>query len=140
MPIVKLILILFIAAQVVFFATLLRPDALLFPAGIPLPEPTGGHSPNWPPKVDRAGTSFDTWGLPLVNTLILLTSGITFTWAQHALMQGNRRGLKWGLIITIVLGILFVLCQAYEYMHAASIMWAASTPPSSSWPRGTTAR
>ena len=65
----------------------------------------------------RHGT-FDPWGLPLVNTLILLTSGTTVTWAHHALLQGDRRGLKWGLALTVVLGILFTACQAYEYVHA----------------------
>jgi cytochrome c oxidase subunit 3 len=73
---------------------------------------TGGH---WPP----AGMSvLSPWHLPLVNTLILLTSGTTVTWAHHALLQNDRRGLKWGLALTIVLGILFTSCQAYEYIHA----------------------
>src|SRR5262249_26866500 len=74
----------------------------------------------WPPKPDGElfhGT-FDPWGLPLVNTLILLTSGTTVTWAHHALLNNDRRGLKWGLVITIILGIMFTLCQAYEYAHA----------------------
>jgi len=57
--------------------------------------------------------------LPLMNTLILLTSGTTVTWAHHALQQGDRNGLKWGLILTVVLGFLFSLLQAYEYTHAA---------------------
>jgi cytochrome c oxidase subunit 3 len=77
---------------------------------------TGGH---WPPKPNDAfhGT-FDPWGLPLVNTLILLTSGTTVTWAHHALLENNRKGLVWGLVLTIVLGVLFTACQAYEYAHA----------------------
>jgi cytochrome c oxidase subunit 3 len=78
---------------------------------------TGGH---WPPKPDGSlfhGT-FDPWGLPLVNTLILLTSGTTVTWAHHALLQNDRRALKWGLLLTIILGVLFTACQAYEYAHA----------------------
>ena len=62
---------------------------------------------------------FDPWHLPLVNTLILLTSGTTVTWAHHALIEGDRRGLKWGLIATIVLGALFTCIQGYEYAHAA---------------------
>jgi len=56
--------------------------------------------------------------LPLVNTLILLTSGTTVTWAHHALLHNDRKGLVRGLLCTIVLGILFTLCQAYEYSHA----------------------
>ena len=51
--------------------------------------------------------------------LILLTSGTTVTWAHHALLENDRNGLKWGLILTIVLGALFTCVQAYEYAHAA---------------------
>ena len=70
----------------------------------------------WPPK----GTAiFDPWHLPLLNTLILLTSGTTVTWAHHALLNNDRQGLKWGLIATVALGALFTAVQAYEYAHAA---------------------
>ena len=77
---------------------------------------TGGH---WPPKpsANFHGT-FDPWGLPLVNTLILLLSGTTVTWAHHALLENNRKGLVWGLVLTVILGVLFTACQAYEYVHA----------------------
>ena len=61
----------------------------------------------------------DPWHLPLLNTIILLTSGTTVTWAHHALLHNDRQGLKWGLICTIVLGALFTAVQAYEYGHAA---------------------
>ena len=70
----------------------------------------------WPPKGIEA---FDPWHLPLLNTLILLTSGTTVTWAHHALLEDDRRGLKWGLILTILLGVSFTCVQAYEYSHAA---------------------
>jgi cytochrome c oxidase subunit 3 len=142
-PVVQLHLrygmILFIASEVMFFVAWFWAyfDASLFPAAVhPLevtgPDGTeatkqvigmvernaltGGH---WPPKPNENfhGT-FDPWGLPLVNTLILLTSGTTVTWAHHALLNNDRRGLKWGLLLTIVLGVLFTLCQAYEYVHA----------------------
>ena len=63
--------------------------------------------------------TFDPWGLPLVNTLILLLSGVTVTWAHHALLENKRSQLIWGLICTVVLGVLFTACQAYEYGHAA---------------------
>jgi len=49
---------------------------------------------------------------------VLLTSGTTVTWAHHALLHNDRRGLVLGLTCTIVLGILFTTCQAYEYVHA----------------------
>ncbi|MGV6839590.1 MAG: cytochrome c oxidase subunit 3 [Planktomarina sp.] len=71
----------------------------------------------WPP----AGIeTFNPWELPLINTLILLTSGAAVTWAHHALVHGNKRGqIKMGLIIGVILGILFTICQAYEYQHAS---------------------
>ena len=62
--------------------------------------------------------TFDPWHLPLINTLVLLTSGATVTWAHHALLEGNRRGLIQGLIVTCLLGALFTGFQAYEYAHA----------------------
>jgi cytochrome c oxidase subunit 3 len=60
-------------------------------------------------------TSVDAWHLPLMNTLILLLSGTTITWAHHALMHGDRKGAKWGLFITIALGVFFTFVQFYEY-------------------------
>src|SRR3954462_10920247 len=70
----------------------------------------------WPPKGIE---TFDPWHLPLLNTLILLTSGTTVTWAHHALLHNDRQGLKWGLILTIVLVLTSTGVQAYEYSHAA---------------------
>ena len=70
----------------------------------------------WPPKGIE---TFDPWHLPLLNTLILLTSGTTVTWAHHALLENDRKGLKYGLILTILLGATFTCVQAYEYSHAA---------------------
>jgi len=63
--------------------------------------------------------TFDTWDLPFLNTLILLTSGITVTWAHHALREGNRKHFLQGLLLTIFLGICFTCVQAFEYSHAA---------------------
>ncbi|AYV46076.1 cytochrome c oxidase subunit 3 [Caulobacter flavus] len=68
----------------------------------------------WPP----AGVeTVSPWHLPLVNTLTLLLSGTTITWSHHALQQGDRKGAKWGLILTILLGALFTCIQVYEYAH-----------------------
>src|SRR6202012_1001550 len=63
--------------------------------------------------------TFDPWHLPLLNTLILLTSGTTVTWAHHALLENNRKGLDLGLLCTIVLGLSFTCVQGWEYAHAA---------------------
>ena len=60
----------------------------------------------------------DPFGWPLLNTMILLCSGTTVTWAHHSLIHGDRRGLKLGLLLTILLGAVFTCVQAYEYMHA----------------------
>ena len=68
----------------------------------------------WPP---HGVETVPPWQLPLVNTLTLLLSGTTVTWAHHALQTGDRRGAKIGLFLTILLGVLFTSIQAYEYSH-----------------------
>ena len=68
----------------------------------------------WPPKGVIPVPPFH---LALVNTLTLLTSGTTVTWAHHALQVGDRRAAKIGLLLTIILGLLFTTIQAYEYNH-----------------------
>ncbi|MAZ17059.1 cytochrome c oxidase subunit 3 [Oricola sp.] len=73
---------------------------------------TGG---TWPPQGLEV---LDPLHLPLYNTVILLLSGTTVTWAHHALLHNDRSGLKWGLGLTILLGVLFSSVQAYEYAHA----------------------
>ena len=121
-PVVQLHLrygmILFIASEVMFFVAWFWAyfDASLYPGEAiqaTRAELTGGQ---WPPVGIE---TFDPWHLPLINTLILLTSGTTVTWAHHALLHGDRKGLKWGLILTVALGALFSVVQAYEYSHAA---------------------
>lgn len=140
-------MILFIASEVMFFVAWFWAyfDASLFPGGIndllntddvvgmvTRDHLTGGH---WPPAVaDGTGVTipangdatpgvfqhtFDPWGIPLLNTLILLTSGVTATWAHYALLKDDRRGLVLGLILTVILGLTFTGFQAYEYAHAA---------------------
>jgi cytochrome c oxidase subunit 3 len=69
----------------------------------------------WPPKGIEVLNAFD---LPLLNTLILLCSGTTITWAHHALLHNDRKNLIRGLWLTIALGALFSFIQAYEYAHA----------------------
>jgi cytochrome c oxidase subunit 3 len=53
--------------------------------------------------------------LPLLNTVILLSSGVTVTYAHHSLIQGNRSGALYGLVYTIVLAVLFTSLQVIEY-------------------------
>jgi len=121
-PVVQLHLrygmILFIASEVMFFVAWFWAffDASLFP-GEAIQHArtvfTGGH---WPPQGIEV---FDPWHIPLLNTLILLASGTTVTWAHHSLQHDDRKGLIQGLIFTVVLGMLFTSLQAFEYEHAA---------------------
>ncbi len=60
----------------------------------------------------------DTWGVPALNTAILLTSGLTLTWAHWGLKKENRQQLIRGLVMTVALGVIFVIMQAEEYAHA----------------------
>lgn len=69
----------------------------------------------WPPEGIK---TFDAWDLPFINTLILLLSGTSVTWAHHSLLHGERKGLIQGLVITILLGLVFSALQAVEYHHA----------------------
>lgn len=76
----------------------------------------------WPSNgPGNLGGDFETigaWGIPALNTAILLTSGVTVTFAHWALKKGNRQALILWLAATVLLGITFVGFQAYEYSHA----------------------
>lgn len=109
---------LFIASEVMFFVAFFWAyfDASLFVDQANMPgrvEATGGV---WPPEGIQ---TFDPFHLPFMNTLVLLLSGCTVTWAHHALREGNRKGLIQGLWLTVILGVAFTGLQAYEYSHAA---------------------
>ena len=65
-----------------------------------------------------AKSVMNTWGLPALNTLILLTSGVTITIAHWGLVKNKRKQLIIGLFFTILLGVTFLFCQAHEYMEA----------------------
>jgi cytochrome c oxidase subunit 3 len=65
-------------------------------------------------------TPMGPWGIPALNTLLLLTSGATLTWAHWGLIKNKRSHLIWGLILTVLLGSIFLGFQAYEYAHAYS--------------------
>jgi cytochrome c oxidase subunit III len=115
-------MILFIASEVMFFVawfwisfeqSLFWEHRTLTPA-IGNFEGVAEAWKQWPPKGVELVPAFH---LPLVNTLTLLLSGTTVTWAHHALQQGDRRSAKIGLALTVVLGMLFTAIQAYEYHH-----------------------
>jgi cytochrome c oxidase subunit 3 len=102
---------LFIASEVMFFVGFFWSyfNFLIFP------ETQGNGQTVWPPTNVH---TFDPFHLPFLNTMILLLSGTTVTWAHHALLEGDRKGLIRGLGITILLGLTFTMCQAIEYSHA----------------------
>ena len=115
-------MILFIASEVMFFAAffwMFFEMAVFNEARAHIPEignwaETAAAWSTWPPKGVEV---LDAWQLPLLNTVILLLSGTTVTWAHHALQVGDRKATKIGLAITIALGVLFTAVQAYEYQH-----------------------
>jgi len=114
----------FIFSEVMFFAAffgalfyvrqitlpLLGTDELLWP----------GFDGVWPTSGPKGNpfTPMAAWGIPAINTLILLTSGATVTWAHWGLLKNNRGQLIAGLALTVALGIAFISLQAYEYVHA----------------------
>lgn len=108
---------LFIVSEIMFFAAFFWAffNASMFPK-LPLEDVWAIAEGVWPP----AGIiTFDAWDLPFMNTLILLLSGTTVTWAHHALVHGDKESVKKGLWCTVGLGALFSCLQAYEYAHAA---------------------
>lgn len=110
-------MVLFIISEVMFFAAFFWAffNASLYPI-LPLQDTWLMGDGVWPPEGIE---TFDAWHLPFLNTLILLLSGTTVTWAHHALLEGKRDEVKKALWITVLLGVLFSCLQAYEYSHAA---------------------
>ena len=123
----------FIFSEVMFFAAFF--GALFYARQFALPWLGGsgdgvatnyllweGYSAAWPTagpgEVGGAFQTIPAWGLPLLNTLILLTSGVTVTIAHHALKAGNRTQLLVFLGLTVLLGCLFLFFQVEEYIHA----------------------
>jgi len=123
----------FIFSEVMFFAAFF--GALFYARMLSIPWIGGeGHGaltnfylwqqfvPAWPTNGPGAiGGAFETipaWGIPLLNTLLLLTSGVTVTLAHHALRAGQRVALLVWLAATIVLGVVFLYYQVYEYAEA----------------------
>ena len=111
-------MILFIASEVMFFVAWfwIFFEMVLFQgvrtqSGI---EEVAGAWASWPPK---GVETVSAWQLPLVNTLTLLLSGTTVTWAHHAIQTNDRKGARLALILTVILGTVFSLIQVYEYNH-----------------------
>ncbi|MBF0392560.1 MAG: cytochrome c oxidase subunit 3 [Alphaproteobacteria bacterium] len=99
---------LFIISEVMFFAAFFW---AFFNAAL-------GVNPQveaWPPLGIEP---LDTWDLPFLNTLILLSSGLTLNWAHHSLLEGDRRDVIRALALTVALGVVFLILQAIEYGHA----------------------
>lgn len=109
-------MIMFIASEVMFFVAWfwIFFEMALFPSRPQGIEDVVTAWSTWPPQ---GVETLDAWQLPLVNTLILLLSGTTVTWAHHALQQGDRKAVTLGLILTVILGALFTAIQAIEYHH-----------------------
>ncbi|NMG63932.1 cytochrome c oxidase subunit 3 [Azoarcus indigens] len=123
----------FIFSEVMFFAAFF--GALFYVRVLTVPALSSGeneallwqgYSGAWPNAGPRAldtaavepFTPMGAWGIPAINTLILLTSGATLTWAHYGLLKDKRGQLKLGLLLTILLGAIFLGFQAYEYVHA----------------------
>ncbi|MFZ2619803.1 MAG: cytochrome c oxidase subunit 3 [Alphaproteobacteria bacterium] len=96
-------IIFFIVSEVMFFAAFFAAFFYL-----------RSYNVEWPPaNITPIGLE-----LPVINTLLLLTSGVTITWAHHALLAGDKATTKLATFLTWHLGILFLACQMYEYSHA----------------------
>jgi cytochrome c oxidase subunit 3 len=117
----------FIASEVAFFAAFF--GALFYVRTISVPaladmEPAyslwQGFTAAWP-SAGPKGASFTpmgAWGIPALNTALLLSSGATVTWAHWGLLKNDRRQLCLGLFLTVALGLAFIGFQAWEYHHA----------------------
>ena len=119
----------FIASEVAFFAALF--GALFYVRTISVPTLGNmeaahgmtlweGFQATWPSSGPKGPnfTPMGAWGLPALNTALLLTSGATLTWAHWGLLKNRRSQLKLGLLLTVLLGLAFIGFQAWEYQHA----------------------
>ncbi len=117
----------FIFSEVMFFAAFF--GALLYGRVVAVPDlATGdshllwpGYAGGWPsagPGLKAVFTPMAAWGLPAVNTLVLLSSGATVTWAHWGLKLGRPWQLELGLTLTVLLGMSFIALQASEYAEA----------------------
>ncbi|EQD33824.1 cytochrome c oxidase, subunit III, partial [mine drainage metagenome] len=102
----------FITSEVMFFVAFFWAffNFALFPEHV-----AGAKVMMWPPEGIH---TFDPFHIPFLNTMILLLSGTTVTWAHHSLLENDRKGLVLGLALTVLLGLSFTGFQAFEYSHA----------------------
>jgi len=103
-------ILLFITSEVLFFASFFW---AFFHSSLAPTVELGGV---WPPLGLQV---FSPLEVPLLNTIILLISGLRVTWAHHAIMEGNHTQAKTGLLFTILLGLYFTFLQALEYYEAS---------------------
>jgi cytochrome c oxidase subunit 3 len=105
-------MLLFIASEVMFFVAFFWAyfHFALYPEHV-----SGAATAIWPPE---GILTFDPFGLPFLNTMILLLSGTTVTWAHHGLLHNDRRAMITGLALTVGLGMFFTFLQAVEYAEA----------------------
>ena len=118
----------FIFSEIMFFAAFF--SALFYARSISMPWLGDVDSKLlWPtftavwPNDGPAGlveqfSTMGPWPIPTINTLLLLTSGVTVTWAHHAIRENNQKHAVWGLAATVFLGAIFLGFQVYEYIHA----------------------
>ncbi len=118
----------FIFSEIMFFAAFF--SALFYARSISMPWLGDIESKLlWPtftavwPNDGPAGlveqfSTIGPWPIPTINTLLLLTSGVTVTWAHHAIRENNQKHAVWGLAATVFLGAIFLGFQVYEYIHA----------------------
>jgi cytochrome c oxidase subunit 3 len=102
-------MLLFIFSELLFFISFFW--AFFHSALAPTPE----IGSLWPPLGIE---TINAWGVPLLNTIILLSSGATITWAHHAIVYGDRKNAILSLVITISLAVFFTLIQGLEYVES----------------------
>nr|YP_010181528.1 cytochrome c oxidase subunit III [Eurycantha calcarata]QVD43189.1 cytochrome c oxidase subunit III [Eurycantha calcarata] len=102
-------MILFIISEVLFFASFFW---AFFHSSL---SPVIQIGSNWPPM---GIYPFNPMQIPLLNTMVLLTSGVSITWAHHSLLNNNMKEMNQSLTITVMMGIYFTILQGYEYIEA----------------------
>ena len=121
----RIAMVWFIASEVAFFAAFF--GALFYMRTISVPGLAesnqlwyGAFSGTWPSAgpMGEKFTPMGAWGLPAINTMLLLASGATITWAHWGLIAKKRAQLNIGMFLTIALGVVFLFLQAEEYHHA----------------------